>query len=108
MNEVTRMAAEAALRNMFRATGWLDITTIRKLIEATGVTPPARELADAALLHCVSWSEMPVPLRNEMARRIVGWFLSEPFDPFAPPMVEVGSGAPTRGLFGRLIGGSRA
>ena len=97
MDDVTRMAAETALRRMFRAGGWLDICLIDKLVKVTGVVPPEAEYRAASLLHCVHWSEMSPELRNEMARRIVGWFLSDQFDPFAVEVAAVGALTTTQG-----------
>lgn len=98
MTDLSRMAVETALRNMFRG-HMLDICTIKAALKIAKVLPPAEEFDAIAVLHCVHWSEMQAGLRDEAARTILGWFVLPGFDPFEEQTRTHG------GLWSRLLGG---
>jgi hypothetical protein len=57
MNDIQRMAAETAVRNMLKK-GWVDICAIRKILEMTGGIPQREDMQVLELLHCVSFGEL--------------------------------------------------
>lgn len=100
MDDFTRASVEIAMKRMFRVDGWLDICLVDQLVKVVGVVPPAAEYSAMRLLHCVNWRDMPEPVRNEAARRLLSWFSLTAFDPWAvqvAPTVKVGT-------LGRLLG----
>lgn len=60
-----QLAAQAALDKMAR-NGWLDITTLRGVVDALGVVPDADAMATLNLLHCVHFKDMPRELLDEI------------------------------------------
>lgn len=57
MNDMQRMAAETAMKHMI-AKGWVDICSIKKILEMTGGVPSREDLQVLELLHCVHFNEM--------------------------------------------------
>jgi hypothetical protein len=61
MNEVQTLAVRAALKNMLKK-GWLDICTIKEILQVTNGIPNSEDMKILSLLHCVSFSDMPPEL----------------------------------------------
>lgn len=57
MNDLQKMAAETAMRNMI-GNGRIDICSIRKILEMTGGIPPKEDMQVLELLHCVNFTEL--------------------------------------------------
>lgn len=61
MNDMQRMAAEVAVKQML-IKNRIDICDIRKILEMTGGIPPKEDMQVLELLHCVSFSDIPAEL----------------------------------------------
>lgn len=61
MNDLQRMAAETAMKNMIQK-GWIDICAVKKILEMTGGIPPKEDMQVLELLHCVDFKDLPPEL----------------------------------------------
>lgn len=107
MNDLERGAVYEALRKMFRPSGYLDICTIKQVLEVTKIVPPERELNAVHLLHCVHWTEMDPATRDAATQTILGWFEILSFDPLGeleatPETAQLARSGFFRRLFGRV------
>ncbi len=65
MDNITILVAKTALKNMMRK-GWLDICTIKKVIELNGVIPNGEDLRKLEALHCIHFCDMPEELLKNL------------------------------------------
>jgi len=61
MNEIQKMACQAALEKMIRD-GYVCICTIDKILKITGGIPDRKDYEVLHVLHCVHFREMPKDL----------------------------------------------
>lgn len=98
-------AIRLALRKMFRASGWFDITTVRRCLETAHIVAPREEVEALEPLHCVHWSEMTPEMRAEVQRRTLALFSHPDVDleDLEAPLLGDAPQAST-GIFRRLLG----
>lgn len=61
-----QQVAEVALQHMFRPKGFFAITTLDEIAVALGVTVPRSIHETLRPLHCISWSDMPPHLPQQV------------------------------------------
>ena len=108
MNNVQRLAAEAALTKMAEQ-GWFDICTIDKIRSAAGIGRGESEAYKTlSMLHCIHYDKMPAELRNALPG-LVAEVLQEPAIEFSLklPMRTLAvieqPAAKTKGLLARIF-----
>ena len=85
MNDIQRMAAEGAVRNMLQR-GSISICTIDQILKMTGGVPPKEDYDVLHLLHCVDFKELspdllrglPVILQRVLAAESLQFEFMEP------------------------------
>lgn len=65
MNDLQRLAAEAALRKMFNR-GWIDISAIDEILKMTSTVPDRAAHSTLRLLHCVDFKDMDPALQRQL------------------------------------------
>lgn len=105
-DDVKLMAANAAIRDMYRR-GWVDICTVRKIVELLRCVPDGEAMRILETLHCVSFMAMPAELMRampELLERVFGGIQIEAPQFGKPVIVEPPGETPKRRLFGLLRG----
>jgi hypothetical protein len=112
MDDIKQLAALTALNEMF-AKGHFNICTIDTVAQMLAVNPKGEAYDILRPLHCIDYTKMPAPLREQIPHLIKQCLGVQPFFQFtarelAGHVVEVAEPepAPRRGLL-RLLGPSR-
>lgn len=80
MDEFQKMAAKAALKDMFENKNYFSICTVDKLIKLTGCIPNKKDYEALNALHCIHWMDMGQELRSMAMMKTLQIFEQPGFD----------------------------
>ena len=80
MSESDRMFIEAALRKLFKPTGFFSVSDFDEICELANVIPPAGVRAKLKVAHCISYRDMSKAMREEIAQMVMETLNSPGFE----------------------------